>query len=75
MKINKVVLIIISRIVCGVGLTLGSFGMIGSIWFFFISSNIDRFYWGGGAVFLFIIGYLIYQFGNSHIYDEWDDYY
>lgn len=49
--------------------------MIGSIWFFLISSNIYKFYWGVGAVFLFIIGYLIYQLGNNHIYDEWEDYY
>ncbi|WP_072189340.1 hypothetical protein [Yersinia frederiksenii] len=75
MNIKKIVVVLISNIVCAVGSTLTIVGVLSSIWFFFLSNSDNRFYWGGGASLLAILGYLIFRITYPNIQRKWDDYY
>lgn len=74
MKIKKFLLIILSRTVRGAGMGFGVSGIAFAIWFFFFSRDEYKYLWGLLAIVIFFVGYLIYRFAYSYIYDEWDDY-
>lgn len=74
MKLKRIILIIISRFICAVGMTMGSLGAVISIWYFFFSHNEERFLFGGLYLIGVCIGYFIYKIALRYIYDEWDDY-
>jgi len=74
MNIKSFFLIIISRLVCGIGMTLGLVSTVFSLWFFFGSDNHNRFFWGAGGILGFFIGYGLYKFALTYIYNEWDHY-
>jgi len=70
MKIKTLVLLLISRIIRGIGMGFGVSGMAFSIWFFFISDTEDKYLWGLFSIVIFIVGYLMCYFAYSYIYDE-----
>ena len=74
MKIKRTLLIILSRVIRGAGMGLGTSGIALAGWFFFFSVNEYKFLWGLLSVVEFLVGYLIYRFAYSYIYDEWNDY-
>ena len=74
MGIKDFVLIIISRIVAGIGMTLGLVSMIYSVWSFFFSTHPYRFLFGCLGIIIFFIGYGLYKIALTYIYDEWDHY-
>lgn len=74
MSIKDFILIIISRLVASIGMTLGIIGMVYSIYCLFFSHNPYRFIlWGAGIV-VFFIGYGLYKFALTYIYNESDHY-
>lgn len=73
MIIKRTLLIILSRIVRGAGMGLGSSGILFAVWFFFFSGNESKYLWGVFSIVIFFVGYLMYKFSYSYIYDEWDD--
>ncbi|MFI8418723.1 hypothetical protein ACQKDS_20055 [Serratia sp. NPDC078593] len=74
MNIKNFFLMIISRLVAGVGMTLGLIGIVYAVWSFFFSHSSYWFLWGGLGVVGFFIGYGIYKFALTYIYNEWDRY-
>lgn len=74
MNFKKIALVIISRVVCAAGMTMGALGTVSLIWFVFFSINDMRFYWAGMSVAGISIGYFVYRFSLRYIYDEWGDY-
>jgi hypothetical protein len=57
-----------------VGNILCMFGIAFSIWFFFISDDGFRYFWGSGSILLIALGYLMMKFGWPHVRSNWDDY-
>ncbi|AST78605.1 hypothetical protein Cf24236_1056 [Citrobacter farmeri] len=74
MSLKKIILIIISRLLCGIGMSVGLVSIVFSLWCFFVSHHPDRFLWGGIGVLVLLIGYGIYKFSLTYIYDEWEKY-
>lgn len=74
MNIKDFILIIVSRIVASIGMTLGTISMIYSLYCFFFSANPYRFFLGGASIVAFLIGYGLYKFALKYIYDEWEHY-
>lgn len=74
MSIKEFILIMISTIVSGVGMTLGLASVIFFIWSIFGSDNPYRFFLALICVLAFFIGYGLYKFAIKYIYDEWDNY-
>ncbi|ELA2963487.1 TPA: hypothetical protein MAE71_000257 [Klebsiella variicola subsp. variicola] len=74
MKIKRTLLIILSRVIRGAGMGLGTSGIALAGWFFFFSVNEYKFLWGLLSVVEFLVGYLIYRFAYAYIYDVWNDY-
>ena len=74
MNIKDFILIIVSRIVASIGMTLGTISMVYSFYCFFFSDNPYRFILGGAVIVAFLIGYGLYKFALKYIYDEWDRY-
>lgn len=72
MNIKCFFLMIISRLIAGVGMTLGLTSVVYSIWNFFFSHAHYRFFLGCAGVLCFFIGYGIYKFALTYIYNEWD---
>lgn len=66
--------VIASYFICALGSTVATAGMVLSAWYFFVSDNEYRFYWGGGGVLLIVMGYLIYRLAYPQIQNRWDDY-
>lgn len=74
MSIKEFILIMISTIVSGVGMSLGLAGVIFFIWSIFGSDNPYRFFLALICVLAFFIGYGLYKFSIKYIYDEWGKY-
>lgn len=74
MRIKKIILIVISRFISAIGMTMGSLGTASSIWYFFFSHNENRIFFGVLSLAGVCIGYFIYKIALRYIYDEWDDY-
>lgn len=74
MNIKDFLLIIVSRILASIGMTIGTISMVYSFYCFFFSSNPCRFILGDAGVVAFFIGYGIYKFSLKYIYDEWGHY-
>lgn len=74
MSIKDFFLIIISRLVAGIGMTLGTISFVYSGWSFFFSHNPHRFLLGCAGVVVFFIGYGLYKIALTYIYDERDHY-
>ena len=74
MNIKDFILIIVSRIVASIGMTLGTISMIYSLYCFFFSANPYRFILGGASIVAFLIAYGLYKFALKYIYDEWEHY-
>ena len=74
MNFMKIALVIIPRVVCATGMTMGALGTVSLMWFVFFSANDMRFYWAVMSVAGICIGYFVYRFSLRYIYDEWDDY-
>ncbi|WP_404684860.1 hypothetical protein [Raoultella terrigena] len=70
MKIKIIFLVILSRLIRGVGMGLGVSGIAFTIWFFFLSSSESRYIWGMFSIAEFFAGYLIYRFAYTYVYDE-----
>lgn len=70
MKIKVFFLVFLSRLIRGIGVGLGVSGIAFAIWFFFLSSNESRYLWGVFAIAEFFVGYLIYRFAYTYVYDE-----
>jgi len=75
MKIKRLLLIILSRVIRGAGMGLGASGILFSVWFFFFSSNESKYLWGVFSIGEFFVGYVMYRFAYSYVYDEWNDSY
>lgn len=73
MNIKNFFLIIVSRLVAGLGMTLGLISTVYSVWNFFFSSGSCRFILGLLGLLGFFIGYGLYKFALTYIYDEWDE--
>nr|WP_318384408.1 hypothetical protein [uncultured Enterobacter sp.] len=74
MSIKDFILIIISRLVAGTGMTMGLIGTIYAFWNIFFSDDAYRFLLGAGGVLGVFVGYGLYKFAITCIYDEWDHY-
>ena len=74
MNIKDFILIIVSRIVASIGMTLGTISMLYSFYCFFFSVNPYRFILGGAGIVALFIGYGLYKLALKYIYDEWDHY-
>lgn len=74
MKVKIFLLMMISRVIRGAGMGFGVSGIAFTVWFFFFSDDEYKYLWGFLAVVLFFVGYLIYRFSYSYIYDESDTY-
>ncbi|BBW46961.1 hypothetical protein STN0717ENT73_32750 [Enterobacter cloacae] len=74
MNIKDFILMIVSRIVASIGMTLGTISMIYSLYCFFFSANPYRFILGGASIVAFLIAYGLYKFALKYIYDEWEHY-
>lgn len=74
MNIKDFILIIISRILASIGMTLGIISMLYTFYCFFFSINPYRFILGGVGIVAFVIGYGLYKIALKYIYDEWDHY-
>lgn len=72
MSLKEFILIIVSRILCAIGMTIGFISIIFSLWCFFGSHHPCRFLWGGGGILAFLIGYGVFKFSLTYIYDEWE---
>ncbi len=70
MKIKIIFLIMISRLVRGIGMGLGTSAIAFIIWFFFFSVDEYKYFWAFLAILQFFVGYLMYRFAYSYIYDE-----
>ncbi len=66
---------IVLNIICAVGATLVLVGLILSCWFFFVSEQESRFYWGGGAFIVACLGYIIYRYVFPKIHKKWGEHY
>lgn len=75
MNINKIIVIIVSNLVCAIGSTMATIGMITIGWFFFISNDTYKYYWCGGGVILTLLGYFIFRIAYPNIQRKWSDYY
>ena len=69
MSFKRIALVIISRVVCATGMTMGALGTVSLIWFVFFSKNDMRFYWAGVSVAGICFGYFVYGFSLRYIYD------
>lgn len=74
MNIKDFILIIVSRIVASIGMTLGTISMVYSFYCFFFSANPYRFIFGVAGIVALFIGYGLYKLALKYIYDEWDHY-
>jgi hypothetical protein len=74
MNIKDFILMIVSRIVASIGMTLGTISMVYSLYCFFFSANPYRFILGGASIVAFFIAYGLYKFALKYIYDEWEHY-
>ena len=63
-------LLLISRIIRGIGMGFGVSGIAFAIWFFFISDAESKYLWGLFSIVVFFVGYLMYHFAYSYVYDE-----
>lgn len=72
---KKFFIMVICNLICAAGGTLITVGAFSSIWCLFVSSDESRFYWGGGALILAYIGYVIYSYACLYIRNKRDDYY
>lgn len=70
MNIKIILLVIISRLIRGAGIGLGSSGIVFTIWFFLLSSSESRYLWGMFSITGFFVGYFIYRFAYTYVYDE-----
>ena len=75
MKLREILKLIIFNVLCALGGTVITVGVVLSVWFFFVSSSDYGFYWGGGSLFLIYIGYLMYRFAFPCINKKWTDHY
>lgn len=74
MNTKRILLIILARIIRGAGMGLGSSGIALAVWFLFFSADEYKYFWGFISVVEFLVGYLIYRFAYSYVYDEWEEY-
>lgn len=74
MNIKDFFLIIISRLVAGIGMTLGLVSTVYSIWCFIFSHEPYRLLFGVVGVLGFFVGYGLYKFALTYIYNEWGHY-
>jgi hypothetical protein len=74
MNLKNFFLSIVSRLVCAIGMTLELISTIFSLWCFFGSNHPNRFLWGLLGIVGLFIGYYIYKFAITYIYDETDHY-
>ncbi|QKJ87691.1 hypothetical protein PMPD1_2753 [Paramixta manurensis] len=70
MSIKRTVLIILARLVRGTGMGLGASGIAFSIWFFFLSNSESKYLWGMFSIVEYIVGYFMYRFAYTYVYDE-----
>lgn len=73
MNIKKTLLIIISRFIREIGKGLGTLGTALTAWFLFFSESENKYLWDLLSIIIFFVGYCIYKFAHTHIYDEWDE--
>jgi hypothetical protein len=69
-EIKIALLKILSRLIRGAGLGLGVSGIAFTIWFFLLSSSESRYFWGMFSIAEFFVGYQIYRFAYTYVYDE-----
>lgn len=74
MSIQEFLRIIISTIVAGAGMLLGLISPFYSILNFFFSHKPYHFLFGCAGILAFFIGYGLYKFALTYIYDERDHY-
>lgn len=70
MKMKRAVLVIFARLVRGAGMGLGASGIAFSIWFFLFSNSESKYLWGAFSIVEYLVGYYIYRFAYTYIYDE-----
>lgn len=74
MSIKEFLLIITSTLVAGAGMLMGLISPIYAIWCFFFSHKPYHFLLGCAGILAFFIGYGLYKFALTYIYDERDRY-
>lgn len=70
MNVKDFFLLIISRLICGIGMTLALVSTVYSIWCFFFSQKPYHLLFGFLGVIGFFIGYGFYKFALKYVYDE-----
>lgn len=70
MTMKRSVMVIFSRLIRGVGMGLGASGIAFFIWFLFFSNNESKYLWGTFSIVEYLVGYYIYRFAYTYIYDE-----
>jgi hypothetical protein len=74
MNLKRILFSAVVYVICAIGSAMALIGIVFSCWFFFVSDSDMRFYYGGGFILLFIIGYLIYHFSFPYTTNGWSDY-
>jgi energy-coupling factor transporter transmembrane protein EcfT len=74
MSIKEFILIMLSTLVSRAGWLLSVVSLVYSLFCFFVSDSPNRFLFGLLGVVSFFIGYGLYKFAITYIYDESDHY-
>lgn len=75
MNIKKIGEVLFFNFICAAGATIALMGIILSCWLFFVSEYSGRNYFGGFALLVSYIGYLIYKHAFSKVNKKWGDHY
>jgi len=75
MNFEKNFISVVFNVVCAVGAILALTGLVLSFWFLFASGQVNRFYWGLGALVAACVGYAIYLYVYPKIHKKWTDHY
>ncbi len=70
MNVKGFFLLIMSRFICGIGMTLSLVSTVYSIWCFFFSQKPYHLLVGFLGVIGFFIGYGLYKLALKYVYDE-----
>lgn len=67
---KNLILIILSRLVQGLGIGLGTLSILWAGWFLIYSENIYRYLWAASMLIVLAIGILIFKFAKDKIHDD-----
>lgn len=71
MTLRKFIMIVISRLLRGIGIGISATGWCCAVWFLFVSSSEERIYFTGVGLVMILLGYVIYAIALRYIYSEY----